>query len=604
MSRRQAAIAAVHRIWATEEEPDDGGETDNDEDNQILHVRDVHIEQGSEEDGTSSSSSDDENLEEPVTRCRGQRVYANSRNRRGQDPATSTSTSRPFTDKDGNTWSERAPTERRRGAANIVRQRGGPRRESRQDTIIQTWQLFFTPEILLDILHFSKLKLASLFEDPPELSLTSLKAYLGILYFRAANEDTRIPISDLWSEDYSTFYRSAMSRSMFKLWNRILRFDNFNDRQNRRLTDTYAAFRDVWTAVSDNFSKYFVASSCITVDEQLVSSKCRSPHRVYCPNKPGKYGEMIRWVCDANFNYFLKGDPLTKRPQNAAAAAEHRANNKVETLVMNLAAPFLDQGRNVTGDRFFTSKKLAENLLQRRTTYVGTVMKNKRFLPYELHVEKEKYDSKFLYGGQNSQLTLQSYQVRKKQKVFMLSSMHHDSHTEEEGKRKSDIQLFYNSTKAGVDTVDKMVKQYSVRTLTRRWPMVHLHNLLDVTAVNSHTIWSINAKVSDQAMKHNRRDFLRALALQLAVENMQGRLRRPSGLSSDLLGLLEKYTGLQRQNPARQTAPAARDYCARCRDSGKLQRNCNKSSKLCAICQEAVCGQHSVSQQVCISHNL
>ena len=233
-------------------------------------------------------------------------------------------------------------------------------------------------------------------------------------------------------------------------------------------------------------------------------------------------------ICDANFNYFLTGDPLTKRPQDAAAAAEHVTNNKVETLVMNLADPFLDQGRNITGDRYFSSKKLAEKLLQRRTTYVGTVMKNKRFLPHELHAEKEKYDSQFLYGGQNKQLTLQSYQVRKKQKVFMLSSMHHNSHTvtEEDGKKKSDIQLFYNSTKAGVDTVDKMVKQYSVRNLTRRWPMVHLHNLLDVTAVNSHTIWSINTDASDQAMKHNRRVFLRTLALQLALENIHQRMQR------------------------------------------------------------------------------
>ena len=96
--------------------------------------------------------------------------------------------------------------------------------------------------------------------------------------------------------------------------------------------------------------------------------------------------------------------------------------------------------------------------------------------------------------------------------------------------------------------------------------MVHFHNLLDVTAINSHTIWSINAEVSDQAIKHNRRNFLRTLALQLAVENMQLRLRRPSGLNSELLALLERYTGLQRQDPPRGPAPV-RGYCARCRES-------------------------------------
>ena len=86
MSRRQAAIAAVRRIWAADEEPEDGGESDNEEDNQVLHVRDVHAEQGSEEE-TSSSSSEDENLEEPVMRRRVQR------NVRGRDRTTANSTS-------------------------------------------------------------------------------------------------------------------------------------------------------------------------------------------------------------------------------------------------------------------------------------------------------------------------------------------------------------------------------------------------------------------------------------------------------------------------------------------------------------------------------
>ena len=59
---------------------------------------------------------------------------------------TATSASRLFMDKDGNTWSDRTPTERRRGAANIVRLRGGPRTESRQDNYPNLAAIFSPPK--------------------------------------------------------------------------------------------------------------------------------------------------------------------------------------------------------------------------------------------------------------------------------------------------------------------------------------------------------------------------------------------------------------------------------------------------------------------------
>ena len=81
---------------------------------------------------------------------------------------------------------------------------------------------------------------------------------------------------------------------------------------------------------------------------------------------------------------------------------------------MSLSEPFLDHGRNVTADRFFSSVPVAEALLERRTTLVGTMMKNKKEIPPIHHERREQFDSTFVFGGPGKKITLQSQQVKPK----------------------------------------------------------------------------------------------------------------------------------------------------------------------------------------------
>ena len=451
---RLAAAAAVRRMWNPDDVSDDGGESDSSvvRDPPRVHVHAEGDVDDTDEHGSTTTSSSDDDGEEP-----------------SQPPLLPVSRARclsqgnPLRDREGNFWERDPPLQGRRRAADIVREAGGPKEGSRKNSVIATWHLFFTVEILTKILECSQKKLDSLcFENPPQLTMASLKSYIGILYYRGANGDTDIPVTELWGDNYTTFYRTAMSRSLFQLWNRILRFDDPQRRAQLLHTDTFAAFRNIFSALNDRFRMFFSPSSTVTVDEQLVASKCKSPHRVYCPKKPGKYGELIRWLCDSQYNYFLNGNPVTKKPADPEAAVNHQAANKTKALVLRLAEPFLDCGRNITGDRFFSSKELAEELLERRTTYVGTLMFNKRCIPEEIRSQTDRYESKFVFGGANKQVSLQGYQVKKNTKLFMISTMHHNSNVSHDLKKKSDIQLFYNATKSGVDTVDMMCTLYSV----------------------------------------------------------------------------------------------------------------------------------------------
>ena len=264
-----------------------------------------------------------------------------------------------YVDKNGQRWYSEGPVQRRRDSANILRSSGGPTSTSVKDTKMETWQLFWSDDLLQKVLTYSQMKAGEL-GLPIRFTMASLKAYIAILYFRGANQDNKIPIDELWSEQYSTFYRTVMSRNLFKLWNRCLRFDDVSLREDRKKTDTYAAMREVWEEWNSRLKLFFEPTSCVCVDEQLVASRCRSPHRIYNPSKPGKFGELIRWCSDANDRYFLNGSPLTKRPEDRDALILHKEENKAKRLVTNLVAPYLDRGLNVTGDRFFTSLELAE----------------------------------------------------------------------------------------------------------------------------------------------------------------------------------------------------------------------------------------------------
>ena len=231
-------------------------------------------------------------------------------------------------DKNNHIWSTQCPeARRRRGAENIIRNRAGPTSCAKKETKLETWSLFFPDELLNKIVRYSQKK-ADLLEIPVRLDIDQLRAYFGILYFRGAHHDQKMPITELWSEHDRDFYTCAMSRNLFLIWNKVLRFDDSSSRTERYQTDSYCAFREIWNMFNDRLPSFFEPSHSLVVDEQLVKSRCRSPHRTYNPAKPGKYGEMIRWVADGKFRYFYRGSPLVKRPIDSDAAAARRLSKK------------------------------------------------------------------------------------------------------------------------------------------------------------------------------------------------------------------------------------------------------------------------------------
>ena len=325
--RRQAAQVAIAQLLDESIESPASGD-DGEGDVHVIHIADIH----DGEDSVSSTSDEEAppRLIRPASIPHDNRFrQARGRGRaRGHASAGDFALSNPYVDKDGLEWSSEPPQQRgRRGVQDVITTLGGPTASANKETILETWELFFTDAMLENIVNFSQMKCAEL-QIPIQLTKPQLKAYIGILYYRGVCGDQKLPLDQLWSEEHSTFYRTAMSRNLFQIWSRVLRFDDGADREKRQETDTFAAISQLWNEWNNKLRTYYKASKCITIDEHLVASRCRSPHRVYNPAKPGKYGELIRWCADAETRYALNGSPLTKRPIDPVAAGQHMENNK------------------------------------------------------------------------------------------------------------------------------------------------------------------------------------------------------------------------------------------------------------------------------------
>jgi len=59
-----------------------------------------------------------------------------------------------------------------------------------------------------------------------------------------------------------------------------------SDRLDRRQRDKLAAIRNVFDRWNNNLKTMYILSDCVTVDEQLIPYRDRSPFTQYIPSKP------------------------------------------------------------------------------------------------------------------------------------------------------------------------------------------------------------------------------------------------------------------------------------------------------------------------------
>ena len=144
--------------------------------------------------------------------------------------------------------------------------------------------------------------------------------------------------------------------------------------------------------------------------------------------------------------------------------------------------------------------------------------KNRTKLPAGSVSTKVRKESTTLYGYQKEAM-IASYCPKKGKVVTLLSTMHSDKGTKSPApKKKPEVITYYNATKGGIDTLNRMVRWFTSKRKTRRWPMVIFYNMLDISALNAFIMWMSLNKENHAGKRGNRlrRSLLICLAKKLA----------------------------------------------------------------------------------------
>ncbi|KAL4143552.1 hypothetical protein QTP88_005870 [Uroleucon formosanum] len=465
-----------------------------------------------------------------------------------------------FVGKDGTKWARRPPNQRvRTSRVNIVLEKPGVIGDAKNaNSILDAWNLFFTYEIVENIVActniFIDVNIRSKFgreRDARYTTIPEMKALFGVLYIIGALKNGHRSTKDMWSSDGCNIdiLKCAMSEKRFLFLLRCIRFDDIRGREERKKLDKMTHIRKVFDDFTINCKKSYSLSEYVTLDEKLQSFRGRCSFRQYMPNKPAKYGIKIFALCDS-VNYYTSNLEVYVGIQ---PAGPYTIDNSAASITKRMVNIVYNSGRNVTMDNWFTSIPLADDLLKKKVTIIGTIRKNKREIPPSFASSKNRPVFSSFFGFSNNK-TLVSYKANKKKIVMLISTIHHDKNIANEEKLKPEIIMAYNSTKSGVDTMDYMTENYTVARTSARWPLTIFYALMNIGGINSQIIYQANTKI-----KISRLQFLKTLGRELMEEHVQCRMTIPA-VRVEVKSSIRKYFNIQPLQESRVRASGTPIY--------------------------------------------
>ena len=111
-----------------------------------------------------------------------------------------------------------------------------------------------------------------------------------------------------------------------------------------------------------NFQASYNPSRDVSVDETMIGFRGRFSAKQYLLNKPTKYGVKAFTIADSSHGYILNILLYTGKDTLANTSPQYKDQQQPAQVVLHLAEPYLDQGRHVFTDRYYTSISLAKAL--------------------------------------------------------------------------------------------------------------------------------------------------------------------------------------------------------------------------------------------------
>lgn len=325
-----------------------------------------------------------------------------------------------------------------------------------------------------------------------DTDIDEMEKFIGLLIWMGL---VKLPsIADYWSTD--KLYRNGIAKSVMarNRFQALLRMWHFADNDSAvAQTDRLHKIRHIQDLLVANFCDAREPGENIVIDESMVPFRGRLKFKQYLPGKAHKYGIKLYKLCDSS--------GYTYNVNVYSGKSDRSEGDQATTVVMRLMERYLDVGRTLCTDNFYTSLTLAEKLLQRKTHLVGTLRKNRKGLPKSVLCAKLKRGESASAQNTNG-VVVQKWVDRRE--VLTLSTKHGDELVEVTRKnrtvvRKPEMVIYYNTTKQGIDISDQLAAYHTCLRKTVRWyHKVVMELLLGTAVVNSLILYNDQQVLSGQ----------------------------------------------------------------------------------------------------------
>lgn len=314
-----------------------------------------------------------------------------------------------------------------------------------------------------------------------DIDKDELHEFFGIIMWMGL---VKMPsISHYWKT--SVLYKSEipfyMSRNRFEL---ILSVIHVSDNNNAPGQNRLYKIQPLVDILVDKFNTVLIPEKNVCIDESMVPFRGRLMFRQYIANKRHRYGVKIFKLCCHDF-YTLQ--------YKIYAGKEADIGQSVSTkVVMQLMEPYLDEGRCLFIDNWYTSIDLAEKLLDRKTHVVGTLRANRKRNPTEV-IKK-----KLVRGGVVARRNRRGIMVLKwkdRRDVLMLSTKHDNSMISFNRRRttieKPRVVADYNKGKGYIDMTDQMGSYHTCLRKSIKWYRKLIFDIIcNTSMVNALSIYT------------------------------------------------------------------------------------------------------------------
>ncbi|XP_050064607.1 piggyBac transposable element-derived protein 4-like [Aphis gossypii] len=315
-----------------------------------------------------------------------------------------------------------------------------------------------------------------------EVNIDEMKTFLGIVMWMGLTPQPSL--ASYWSKSY--LYRSEipkyMTRNRFEI---ILRTFHCSNNAECPPGDRLFKIRNLVDLLVMKFKMWNVPSENMCIDESVIPFVGRLSFRQFIKNKRHRYGIKVFKLC-INDGYTI-GFKIYAGQESVPGVG-------VSTkIVMELAEDYLDKGRTMYTDNWYTSVTLANQLLNRSTNLVGTLRSNRKFNPVSVVKAKLKKGEIMSSQSQNNIVVLK---WKDKQDVLMLSTKHKNNTVVVNNKRgkqvvKPQMVIDYNKAKGSVDICDLRSSYHSPLRRSLKWyRKVMFEILLNTCLLNAMSLYT------------------------------------------------------------------------------------------------------------------